>query len=76
LGDVLGVVEVAYFGVRKRIDARSVFVHQKAKRFFLPVEAFMNDISIFSSHTFAPIIEGLHMYDTANDEKVTNIDFF
>jgi len=75
LSDILGVVEVAEFGVGKRIDAPLVFVHQKAKRFFLTVEAFIDDVSIFCSHDFAPII-GLYILDTANDQKVTRKNFF
>jgi hypothetical protein len=60
-------VEVAEFGIRKGVDALFVFVHQKAEGFFLPVEAFMDDISIFSSHGFAPVTRNRSVFD-ANKE--------
>ncbi len=54
LRDVLGIVEVAESGIRERINALFVLVHQKSKGFRLPIEAFVDDIPIFSAHGFAP----------------------
>jgi hypothetical protein len=55
LSDILGIVEVAEFGICKRVYAALVFVHQKAKGLWLSFKAFADNVSIFRPHFDAPI---------------------
>ena len=62
LGHILGILEVAKFGIHVGIDAGFILVHKYAESFWPFVEAFVNYISIFRSHFLAPVYPLIVMF--------------
>ena len=56
-GPALGpIMEVLESLIGECVDTSPVFIHKEAKRRWFPIEASIDDISIFRSHLIAPMI--------------------